>query len=154
MFNQKLKPKVSKYLFSPIVISIVISICLLANLSIPRFSTVGNGKCSTASSRYHMCGCRTEAHSIDLCCCKDNTNTSEKSKLPNKSMEDTFAAFIQSLACAGIPDQYTAITYEISLPDVGVIFAGIYRFNYLEWPLEVIPSSIAIPPLDKPPRII
>ncbi|MHC4455466.1 MAG: hypothetical protein ACYSWS_12380, partial [Planctomycetota bacterium] len=61
--------------------------------------------------------------------------------------------FVQSFACAGIPDQYTAITYKISLPDGGILFPGIYRFNYIEWLETAIPASFTIPPPDKPPRL-
>ncbi len=145
MFNKIIIQKVSKYLFSQIVISVVVSICLLVSLSTPRFNTFVNGKCSTASSRYHICGCKTEAHSIDLCCCEDETYTNGE--------ESLFTAFIRSITCAGVPDQYTAVTYKISLPDNGNIFQGICRFNYIEWLETAIPASITILPPDKPPRL-
>lgn len=142
MFNKKL---------IPIVTNIVISICLMINLFTPSSGSIVNGKCSTASSRYHICGCRSEAHSIDLCCCKEVSNKSEKSC--TNSTDDIFGTIIQSLACAGTTDQYTAITYKISLPDDGILFQCLYRFNFIEWTQTSISSSITIPPPDKPPQI-
>ncbi len=154
MIKDKLMlPKATKFILSPSFLSITISICLLVNLFIPRTGTVVNGKCDSASSRYHICGCQTEAHIIDLCCCKEETNSSEKSYLPNNSGEGLFTAFIQSLECAGIPDQYTEITYKISLPDGSFLFSGIFRFNYIEWLEKAIPTSITIPTPYKPPRL-
>ncbi len=147
-------PKATKFILSPSFLSITISICLLVNLFIPRTGTVVNGKCDSASSRYHICGCQTEAHIIDLCCCKEETSTAEKNGLPDNSTKGTFTAFIRSLACAGIPDQYTPITYKISLPDGSIPFPSLYKFNYIEWLETVIPASFTIPPPDKPPRLI
>ena len=146
-------PKATKFILSPSFVSIIISACLLINLFTPRTGTVVNGRCDTASIKYHICGCKTEAHSIDLCCCKEETNSTERSYSLNNIGEGSFTTFIQSLACAGIPDQYTAITYKISLPDGGILFPSLYKFNYIEWLETAIPASFAIPPPYKPPRL-
>jgi hypothetical protein len=144
--NKLLLSTTLKFILSSSFVSIVITACLLINLFSPRTGTVVNGRCDTTSIRYHMCGCKSEAHSIDLCCCKEETSTG----LPNNS---TFTAFISSLACAGIPDQYTPITYKISLPDGGIHFPSLYNFNYIEWLEIAIPASFMIPPPYKPPKL-
>ncbi len=141
-----------KFMRSSSFVSIVVSACLLINLFAPRTGTVVNGQCDSASTRYHICGCKTEAHSIDLCCCKEETSTTNKSGLPNNNTKGTFTAFISNLACEGIPDQYTPITCKISLPDGGM-FSPLYKFNYIEWLETAFPTSFTIPPPDKPPRL-
>jgi hypothetical protein len=68
--------------------------------------------------------------------------------------ENTFTSFIQSLACAGVPGQFTPISYNVSLPEDGIFSPGLCLFYYAERPQTVFPASIEISPPYKPPRII
>jgi hypothetical protein len=136
-------------------VSIVISMCLLVNLFSPGLSTVVRGnKSGTTLSEYHTCGCITGVHSLDLCCCGEEAGMSGMKCLPGMDSENTFTSFIQSLACAGIPDQFSPISYNASLPEDDISPPGLFLLNYTGRLLTVFPASIEISPPYKPPRII
>ncbi len=141
-------------MFSSTFVSIVISMCLLVNLFAPGFSIVIKGKNDTLQSEYHTCECTSEPHSINSCCCAVELDASEGKSLPKIGSQGVFSAFIQSLACAGIPDQFTPISYNVNLPGDGISFPDIYRFYYIERWQTAFPTSIKMSPPDKPPRII
>jgi hypothetical protein len=143
-----------KFLLSSFFISIVISICLLVNLFALGFSIVAKGK-STAASQYesHTCVCNSKPHSINSCCCAKVADTSENQGLLKREPEGIFATFIQSLACTGIPDQYAAISYNVSLPEDGISYPILYRFHYIESLQTIFPTSVKVSPPYKPPRI-
>ena len=151
--NKLLLSKTTKLMFSSTFVSIVVSMCLIVNLFAPGFSIVIKGKSSALQSEYHTCGCTSEPHSIISCCCVIEADTSEKESLLKEDQEGLFATFIQSLACAGIPDQFTPISYNINLPGDNISFPNLYRFYYMESLQTIFPASIKISPPDKPPRI-
>jgi hypothetical protein len=151
--DKSISSKAVKFLLSSSFISIVISICLLANLITPGFSTIFKSKKGTFPCEHHTCGCKTAPDCLDHCCCAKETDISDKESLLKKYPEGLFTVFIQSLACAGIPDQFTPISYNISLPGDGISFPGLYRFYYIERLQTVFPTSIKMSPPDKPPRI-
>ena len=146
--------KTTKSMFSPASVSIVVSMCLLVNLFAPGFSIVIKGKSGSLPSEYHTCECTSEPHSINSCCCAGRVDISEKDNSLNEYQEGLFATFIQSLACTGIPDQFTPISYNVSLPGDGISFPNLYRFYYIEKLQTLFPTSNKISPQDKPPRII
>ncbi len=135
-------------------VSIVISMCLLVNLFTPGLSTVVKGKSSIVSSEYHTCGCITGVHSLDRCCCGKEAGMSGTKCLPEIDPENAFTSFIQSLACAGVPNQFTPVSYNVSLPESGVSSPGLFLLYYSGRLQTAIPSSINISPPYKPPRII
>ena len=139
-------------MLSPSFVSIVILMCLLVNLFTPALSTVVKGKSGTVSSEYHTCGCITGVHSLDRCCCGDGTH--ETKCLPERGSENAFTTFIQSLACAGVPDQFTPVSYNVSLPEDGFSSPGLFLLYYMERLQTVFPASIKISPSYKPPKII
>ncbi len=143
----------TKFMLSSTFISIVVSMCLLVNLFTPGFSTVIKGKRTALQLESHTCECNSEPHSINNCCCAIETNTSEKKSLLKEDPEGIFSTFIQSLACTGIPDQFTPISYNIILPGDGISFPNLYRFYYIERLQTALPASIKMSPPDKPPRI-
>ncbi len=140
-------------MFSSTFVSIVVSMCLIVNLFAPGFSIVIKGKSDALQSEYHTCECTSEPHSINSCCCVIEADTSEKESLLKENTEGLFTAFIQSLACMGLPDQFTPISYNVSLPGDGISLPNLYRFYYIERLQTVFPTSIKMPPPDKPPRI-
>ena len=141
-------------MLSSAFISIVVSMCLLVNLFAPGFSTVTKGKRTALPQlESHTCGCNSEPHSVITCCCAIEVGTSEEESLLNEDQEGLFTAFIQSLACAGVPDKYATISYNISLPGDSISFPNLYRFSYIESLQTDFPTSIKISPPDKPPRI-
>ena len=142
-----------KFMLSSTFVSIVVSMCLLVNLFTPNFSTIFKSKKGTFPCEHHTCGCKTAPNCLDHCCCAIEANTSEKESLPKEDPEGLFTTFIQSLACAGIPGQFTPIPYNISLPGDGISFPGLYRFYHIERLQAVFPTSIKMSPPDKPPRI-
>ena len=144
--------KTTKFMLSSSFVSIVISMCLLVNLFSPGLSTVVKGKSSTVLSEYHTCGCITGVHSLDRCCCGEGTH--ETKCLPERGPENILTAFIQSLACTGIPGQFTPISYNVSLPEEGVSSPGPFILYYMERLRTGFPGSIKIAPPYKPPRII
>jgi hypothetical protein len=152
--DKLLLSKTTKLMFSSTFVSIVVSMCLLVNLFAPGFITVIKGKNSALQSEYHTCKCSSEPHSINNCCCAIELDASEGKSIPKISSQGVFSTFIQSLACAGIPDQFTPISYNVSLPGGGVSLPDIYRFNYIESLQAVFPTSIKTSPPYKPPRII
>ena len=141
-------------MFSSTFVSIVVSMCLLVNLFALGFITVIKGKSSALQSEYHTCKCNSEPHSINNCCCAIDLDASEGKSLPKISSQGVFSTFIQSLACAGIPDRFAPISYNVSLPGDGISFQNLYRFYYVETLQAVLPTSIKMSPPDKPPRII
>ncbi len=144
----------TKFVLSSSLVSILISVCLLINLFTPGLSTVVKGKRGTVSSEYHTCGCITGMHSLDLCCCGDRSGTHETKCLPQIDTKNAFTSFIQSLACAGVPDQFAPISYNISLPEDNVSSAGLSLLYYMGRKRTASPTSIKISPPYKPPRII
>jgi len=154
MIKDKLLSKTTKFMLSSSIVSIVISMCLLVNLFTPALSTVVKGKSGTVSSEYHTCGCISGVHSLDLCCCGEEAGMSGMKCLPERSSEDAFTTFIQSLACAGVPNQFTPISYNVSLPEDGASSPGLFLLYYTGRLRTVFPASIKISPPYKPPRII
>ncbi len=140
-------------MISSTFVSIVVSMCLLVNLFTPGFSTVIKGKRTALQSEYHTCKCSSEPHSTSSCCCVIETGTSEEMSLLKKYQEGLFATFIQSLSCAGVPDKYAAISYNIIPPGDNISFPNLYRFYYMENLQTIFPASIKLSPPDKPPRI-
>ncbi len=154
MIKDKLQlPAATKFMLSSTFVSIVVSMCLLVNLFAPGFSTVIKGKRTALQLESHTCECNSEPHSVITCCCAIEVNTSEEKSLLNEDQEGLFTAFIQSLACSGVPDKYAAISYNISLPGDSISLPTIYRFYYIESLQTAFPASIKISPPDKPPRI-
>ena len=152
--DKLLLSKTTKFMLSSSLVSIVISMCLLVNLFTPGLSTVVKGnKSSIVSSEYHTCGCITGVHSLSLCCCGEKAETSGTECLPEIKPENVFTSFIQSLACAGTPDQFTPISYNVSLPESGVSSSGLFLLYHMERLEAVFPASIKISPPYKPPRI-
>lgn len=150
--DKLLSTKITKSILSSSVVSIVISMCLLVNLFTPGISTVVKGNnSSTVSSEYHTCGCITGVHSLDQCCCGEDAGTT---CLPEIDSENIFASFIQSLACSGTPDQFTPISYNVSLPENGVSSPRLFLLYHMERLQTVFPASIKNFPPYKPPRII
>ena len=141
-------------MFSSTFVSIVVSMCLLVNLFAPCFSTVIKGKSAALQSEYHTCKCSSKPHSINNCCCAIELDISEGKSLPKISSQGLFSTFIQSLACTGLPDRFTPISYNVSLPGDGISFPDIYRFCFIERWQTAFPTSIKMSPPDKPPRII
>jgi hypothetical protein len=147
--------KTTKSILSSSFVSIVISMCLLINLFTPELSTVvKDNKSSTVSSEYHTCGCITGVHSLDLCCCGEKAKTSGVKCLPEIDPGNVFTSFIQSLACAGAPDRFTPISYNVSLPESSVSSPGLFLLYHMERLQTVFPASIKTSPPYKPPRII
>ncbi len=140
-------------MFSSTFVSIVVSMCLLVNLFAPGFSIVIKGKSDVLQSEYHTCECTSEPHSINNCCCAIGLDESGGKSLPKISSQGVFSTFIQSLACAGLPDQFTPISYNVSLPGDGISLPNLYRFYCIERLQTVFPTSIKMSPPDKPPRI-
>lgn len=145
--------KAVKSLLSPSFISIGISICLLVNLFTPGFSIVTKGKNTALQYESHTCVCNSEPHSVNSCCCAIEADKSEEESLLKEDQRGIFSTFIQSLACAGVPDQFMAISYNVSLPEDGISYPNLHRFYYLERLQTVFPDSIKVSPPDKPPRI-
>ena len=153
MINDKiLLSKTTKFMLSSSFVSIVISMCLLVNLFTPGLSAVVKGKSGTVSSEYHTCGCITGVHSLDRCCCGEGTH--ETKCLPERGSENVFTVFIQSLACAGVPNRFGPISYNVSLPDNDVSSPGLFLLYYTGRLRTAFPASIKISPPYKPPRII
>ncbi len=153
--DKLLLSKTTKYILSSSFVCIVISMCLFVNLFTPGLSTVVKGnKSSTVSSEYHTCGCITGVHSLDLCCCGEKAGMSGTKCLPEIDPENALTSFIQSLACAGVPDQFTPISYNVSLPENGVSSPGLFMLYYMGTLRTAFLDSIKISPPYKPPRII
>lgn len=151
--DKLLLTKVTKSLLTSSLVSIAISMCLLVNLFTPGLSTVVKNKSSTVSVEYHTCGCITGVHSLDRCCCGNGGGTHATKCLPEKDSGNAFTSFIQSLACAGIPDQFTPISYNIRLPEDGVSSPKLSLSYYTEKLQTIFSASIKISPPYKPPRI-
>lgn len=145
--------KIANLMFSSTLVSIVISICLFVNLFAPGFSTVVKGKGSAFPCAHHTCGCKTAPDCLNHCCCAKETDTPEMNCLLKEGSNGTFSAIIQSLACAGIPDQFTAISYNLSPPEDGAVSLRLFRLYYMGRLQVVFPVSIKMFPPDKPPRI-
>ena len=151
--DKRISTKMTKSILSSSFVSIVISMCLLVNLFTPGLSTVVKGnKSVTVSSEFHTCGCITGVHSLSLCCCGEEAGMHETKCLPERDSGNVLTTFIQSLACAGVPDHFTPISYNVSLPEDGVSSPGLFMY-YMERLQTVFPASIKISPPDKPPRI-
>ena len=134
-------------------ISIVISICLLVSLFIHGFSTIIESQKGAFPCEHHTCGCKTAPDCLNHCCCVKETNTLDMKCTLKKNTEDITSVFIQSLACAGVPDQFTAVSNIVSLPGDSIFIPDIYLFYYLNKLPPIFPISFPIPPPDKPPRI-
>ncbi|MBS1257735.1 MAG: hypothetical protein MAG551_00781 [Candidatus Scalindua arabica] len=151
--DKLLLSKTTKLMFSSTFVSIVVSMCLIVNLFAPGFSTVIKGKRTALQSEYHTCKCNSEPHSIDDCCCAIELDASEGKSIPKISSQGVFSTFIQSLACAGIPDRFTPISYNVSLPEGSVTSPRLFFLHYWERVQTPFPASAEISPPDKPPRI-
>jgi len=151
--DKLLLSKTTKLMFSSTFVSIVVSMCLIVNLFAPGFSIVIKGKSSALQPEYHTCKCNSEPHSVNNCCCAIELDASEGKSIPKISSQGVFSTFIQSLACAGIPDRYTPISYNVSLPGDSISLPNLYRFSYIESLQTVFPTSIKTSPPYKPPRI-
>jgi hypothetical protein len=154
MINDKiLLSMTTKFMLSSSFVSIVIAMCLLMNLFSPGLNAVVKGnKRGIGSSEYHTCGCITGVHSLDRCCCGEGTH--ETKCLPERGSENAFTSFIQSLACAGVPNRFAPISYNVSLPEDDVSPPGLFLLNYTGRLRTAFPDSIKISPPYKPPRII
>jgi hypothetical protein len=128
--------------------------CLLVNLFTPGFSTVLKSEKGTFPCEHHICGCKTEPDCLNNCCCAKKKSTSEMKCLLEEDSNGLFSSFIQRLVCAGVPDQFTAISYNVSLPEDSVSSPGFFMLYYMERLQPVFPASINTSPPDKPPRII
>ncbi len=146
--------KILKYLFSPIVISIFISICLLVNLFIPRFTPLFLKGKDKVSCEEHICGCNLTPHSSQSCCCVEIPNTNNRKNLQTNNSKELFSAFIQSLACEGGLDIFAVGTCTISLPEESEFLPDIFRFVYLNKLKPIYPYSFQISPPEKPPRTV
>ena len=143
-----------KYPFSPVVISIVISICLLVNLFIPRFTPLFIEDEGEFACKHHICGCKTEPDCLNFCCCVKVVDTFNMKGVLKKNPGDIGSAFIESLACAGIPDMFALGTGIIALPDESACIPDMYLCAFLKKLKTVYPDSFHISPPVKPPRIL
>ena len=151
--NKLLLTKVIKFFLSPTLISIVISICLLVNLFVPRFATFLTSEKGEFPSEHHACGCTTAPDFLSPCCCVKTSGALEMKCSLKKNSNDILSTFIQSLACSDTIDQFTAVLDTIRLPDAAVFIPDIYLFYYQKATPSVFPVSFPISPSDKPPRI-
>ena len=154
MFNQRKIPDISRYFFSPVVISIVISICLLVNSFIPRFMPLFTGEKGEFACKHHICGCKTERDCLSHCCCVTVPDTYNMKCALKKNPGEIASAFIESLACAGTPDMFAIGTAIIALPDDRTDIPDMYLCVFLKRLKPVYPNSFQISPPDKPPRIV
>ena len=152
--NQFTLTKVIKLFLTPTLISIIISICLLVNLFVPRFATFPISEKGEYPCEHHICGCKTAPDCLSRCCCVRIASTLDMKCSLKENPKDIPSAFIQSLACAGVPDQFTAVSNIISLPEDYIFIPDIYPFHYLKKLHQTFPISFPISPPDKPPRII
>jgi hypothetical protein len=151
--DKLLLSKAVKFTLSSSFISIVISMCFLVNLFTPGFSTIIKSKDSAFPCEHHTCGCKTAPDCLNHCCCVKEKSTFDMKCLLEEDSKGAFSTFIQSLACAGVPDQFTAVSYNLSLPEDGISYPNFYRFYYMKRLQPVFPISIKVSPPDKPPRI-
>ncbi len=142
----------NKLLLSSSCVSIIISMCLLVNLFAPCLSTVVKKKSVALHPGFHTCKCNPEPHSVTSCCCAMKIDASEGKSLLNGDYQGIFSTFIKSLGCAGLPDQSTSFSYNVSLPEDGISSSKLSMLYYLKKHEEVFPASIKISPPDTPPR--
>jgi hypothetical protein len=146
--------KTVKLIQSSTIVSIVISVCLLVNLFAPGFSTVINDKSVALHPESHTCKCNPEPHSISSCCCAIDINTSEEKSLLKEDYQGMFSSFIKSLGCAGLPDQLSSFSYNVTIPEDGITPPDLSILHFVDKQQKVFPASIKISPPDKPPRHI
>ncbi|MDR4499702.1 MAG: hypothetical protein MRK02_17555 [Candidatus Scalindua sp.] len=103
--------------------------------------------------KHHICGCKTEPDCLNHCCCVKVPDTYDMKCALKKNPGEIASAFIESLACAGIPDMFAVGTSSIALPGDSVFIPDIFLFAYLKKLKLVYPNSFHISPPDKPPRI-
>lgn len=151
--NQFTLTKVIKFFPSSTSISIVISICLLVNLFVPRFTTFLISVKGEYPCEHHICGCKTAPDCLSHCCCEKILNTLDMKCSLKENPKDIPSAFIQSLACAGVPDKFTAVSNTISLPEDVIFIPDIHLFYFLQRLEPASPISFPISPPDKPPKI-
>ncbi len=142
-----------KLLRSSSFISIVISICLLVNLFTPSFSIISMSKEGEFPCEQHICGCKTAPDCLNHCCCVKGPSMLDMKCTLNENPKDITSVFIQSIACAGVPDQFIAVPNIISLPGDSIFIPDIYPFHCLKKLHQIFPISFPISPPDKPPRI-
>ncbi len=145
--------KAIKFFLSPTSISIVISVCLLVNLFLPKFATILTSEKGKFPCENHICGCKTAPDCLNHCCCVKITNTLDMKCSLKENSKDISTAFIQSLACTGVPDNFTAVSNIISLPEDSIFIPDLSTFYYLKRLQSAFPISFLISPPDKPPRI-
>jgi hypothetical protein len=80
----------------------------------------------------HICGCKTAPACLNHCCCTKVQSTLVMKCTLNENPKDMPSAFIQSIACAGVPEQFTAVPNIISLPGDSIFISDIYPFDYLK----------------------
>jgi hypothetical protein len=154
MIKDKLQlSKTVKFMLSSSFVSIIISMCLLVNLFTPGFGTVLKSEKGSFPCEHHTCGCKTEPDCLNNCCCAKEKSTSEMKCLLEEDSNGLFSSFIQSLVCAGVPNQFTTIPYNVSLPEDSVSSPGLFMLYYMERLQTVFPTSIKMSPPYKPPRI-
>ncbi len=151
--DKLLLSKAVKLLRSSSFISIVISICLLVNLFTPSFYTIFMSEKHAFPCEHHTCGCKTAPDCLNHCCCVKVQSTLDIKCTLNENPKDMPSAFIQSIACAGVPDQFTAVPNIISLLEDSIFIPDIYPFQYLKKLHQIVPISFPISPPDKPPEI-
>ena len=144
--------KTVKLIQSSTLVSISISVCILANLFVPGFSTVIMDKSVVLQPGSHACKCNPEPHSISTCCCAKENDTCEVISVLKENSQGLLSAFIQSLGCAGLPDQFTSFSYNVTMPEDGINVPGLSMLHFMDKRQEVFPASIQLSPLYKPPR--
>ncbi len=144
--------KTVKLIQSSTFVSIVISVCILVNLFAPGFSAVIMDKSVALQPESHTCKCNPEAHSISSCCCAIKINASEGKSLLKEDYQGIFSSFIKSLGCAGLPDQLSSFSYNVTMPENGITPPDLSMLHFIDKQQKVFPTSIKLSPPDKPPR--
>ncbi|ODS30760.1 MAG: hypothetical protein SCARUB_04122 [Candidatus Scalindua rubra] len=145
--------KKTLYFLPSLLIKIILSICLLAIPLLPG-ATIFISEKGAYSREHHTCRCTTAPDFLGPCCCVKMPNALEMNCSLKENSKDTLSTFIQSLACSGTPDQFTAVLDTIRLPEDSIFIPDLYLFCYLKAIPSVFPVSLLISPPDKPPRII
>jgi len=117
------------------------------------FGTIIKSEKGAFPCEHHTCGCKTATDCLNHCCCVKETNTLDMQCTLKKNPEDITSVFIQSLACAGVPDKFTAVSNTISLPEDVIFIPDIHLFYFLQRLAPASPISFPISPPDKPPKI-
>ncbi|MDR4504857.1 MAG: hypothetical protein MRK01_08735 [Candidatus Scalindua sp.] len=149
--GKSLLSKTVTSLVSSSFVSIIISMCLLANLFAPGLSNVTHIKSVALHPGSHTCKCNPEPHNITTCCCAKENDTCDVTSPFKEDTPGTFSAVIKSLGCTGLPGQFTSFSYHVTMPEDGITAPGLSMLHFLDKHQEVFPVSIQLSPLDKPP---